>query len=179
MADRDPRADAKLKTLPEESQEALWSLLQATPDKPAMSMEQVQAEVPLRHGFTVGMTALYEWKSWYGMRRRMEAAKARAAQATAEYAAENPLATSDDLERVGQMVFTAEAVEGGNVKAYVALAKLRLDQKRIAQDERRIALLEAKARRLDELEAKAQAVRGRGGLSKETLDVLEKELNLL
>jgi hypothetical protein len=179
MQEKIPRADAKLKSLPDDAQEALWSLLQRNGDQPGMSMEQVQAEVPLRHGFTVGMSALYEWRSWYGMRRRMESAKERAAQAKVEFLRENPDASADDLERVGQFVFTAEAMEGGNVKAYVALAKLRLAQKALDHDSRRIAILEKKARKLDELEAAAKTVRGRGGLSKETLEVLENDLKLL
>lgn len=48
-----------------------------------------------------------------------------------------------------------------------------------ARDSRKIAMLEAKASRMDALEAKAKEITAGGGLSAETLEVIEKQLKLL
>ena len=48
-----------------------------------------------------------------------------------------------------------------------------------ARDLRKLAMLEAKAARLDEMEAKAKELKQGGGLSAETLEMLEKQLKIL
>lgn len=48
-----------------------------------------------------------------------------------------------------------------------------------ARDSRKLAMLEKKASRLDALEAKAREITAGGGLSAETLEVIEKQLKLL
>ncbi len=48
-----------------------------------------------------------------------------------------------------------------------------------SRDDRKLHLLEAKAARLDELEAKVKEIKSAGGLSAETLEVIEKQLKLL
>lgn len=47
------------------------------------------------------------------------------------------------------------------------------------RDDRKLSLLEAKAARMDALEAKAQELKQGGGLSAETLEMLEKQLKIL
>lgn len=47
------------------------------------------------------------------------------------------------------------------------------------RDSRKLAMLEAKAAQLDALEAKAKELKRGGGLSAETLDMLEKQLKIL
>ena len=63
------------------------------------------------------------------------------------------------------MVFTSEMVDAGNVRAFVQLEKLRLSQRVIDQDERRLQILEAKARRLDEAEEAIRRIRDNKDLS--------------
>ena len=139
------RSDAKLKNLPEADQAALFALFTATEIRPAMSLEQVQGEVPLRHGFTVSLDTLSRWRSWYALRSRMDAAKAKAEQARLAMLTSDPDMTPDKLEAVAQMVFTAETLEDGDVKSYVALAKLRLKSQEVELIQRRVRLLEDKA----------------------------------
>lgn len=157
---RKPRSDSKLKLLPDEVQETLWRLLNTPVDeegRPApvkeggkpMRMEDALAWLRDTHSVDSSLGALSDWYSWYGLRQRTERARARAEQATLEFARENPEVDSTDLERLGQMVFTAETIEGGDIKAYVALMNLRLKQKDQELDERRVALLEEKARQRD------------------------------
>lgn len=47
------------------------------------------------------------------------------------------------------------------------------------RDDRKLKMLEAKAARLDEMEAKAKELKQGGGLSAETLEMLEKQLKIL
>ena len=71
----------------------------------------------------------------------MENAQARANQAKLEWLKENPAASPDELEKLGQMVFTAETIEGGNVKGFVALMRERSRRKALEIDSAKLAIL--------------------------------------
>ncbi|WAC20992.1 hypothetical protein OVA24_06300 [Luteolibacter sp. SL250] len=172
------RSDAKLKGLPEVDQETLWLLMHPTDGTDGRNVEEMLVHIQEEHGFTVSVSTFYEWLSYYRQQQRMVKAAERALQAKLQLAAD-PSITPEDLERVAQTIFTAEMLEAGDVKGYVALAKVGLARKSLEHDARRIALLESKAKRLDELEAKAREIKSGGGLSPETLEVIEKQLKLL
>jgi len=139
------RADAKLKNLPEEDQETLWLLLHPTdPETPGYTLEAALVHIQEEHDFSVSLSTLSEWRAWYQLKRRMDAARERADQTKLELL-KDPNLSAEDIEKVAQTVFTAEALESGNVKGFVALAKLRLANRALDHDERRIALLEQKA----------------------------------
>jgi hypothetical protein len=118
------------------------------------------------HGIDSSLGALSEFYAWERTERRMEAARERASQAREELA-KDPNATPEDVARVGQIVFTSEMVDAGNVRGFVALEKLRLANRVADQDERRLAILEAKARRLEDAEAKVAAIQGDASLTPE------------
>jgi len=161
--DKQPRADAKLKNLPDEDQEALWEYLHPSdPEERRRTLNEAQSEVPLRHGFTVSLASLSEWRSWWGLRRRINAARERAEQTRLELLKDASL-RPEDIERAAQAIFTAESLEQGNAKAYVALATLRLKGKQLDLDRARLALLEKKAAMADQ----ASGVMGDGKLSEE------------
>lgn len=175
--EKQPRPDAKLKNLPEADQEALWDWLHPSdPDAKRMTLDEAQAEVPLRWGFTVSRSSLSEWRAWYALRRRMNAARERAEQTRLELIADGTL-TPDAIEKAAQTVFTAESLDGGNVKAFVALAKLNLARRKLDQDERRIALLEKKASAYDELKKAAES--REGGVTAEDMAEIERRLKLM
>ena len=176
--DKEPRMDAKLKNLPPEALEELWRFRNPEEGGTRLSYEEILVEIPLRYGVTSSLGALSEFYSWLRLNRRMESARTRAEQVRIELAKDGSL-SPEDLERVAQTVFTSEVLEAGNVKAFVSLAKLRLAQRQVAQDERRLAMLEAKERRLDEIEAKAKEIKAGGGLTPEILELLEKQLKIL
>lgn len=161
-ADKEIRADAKLKNLPAETLETLWRLRNPEEDGEKLSLEAVAAELPRLCGLSASVSTLSEFYKWLRMKRRMEASEERAMQARLKLA-QNPEFSADDIERVAQAVFTAETMEDGNVKAYVALAKLRLAKQQVDLDRRRIELLEAKAAQADQ----AKEVAGDGKLSAE------------
>jgi hypothetical protein len=176
--DKEIRADAKLKNLPQEILEELWRYRNPEEDGQKLTYVEVLAVLQVKHGISSSLGALSEFYSWLRLERRMQAARNRAEQART-LLAQDPMATPEAIARVGQMTFTAEMVQDGNVKAFVSLEKLRILERQINQDERRLALLESKARRMDELEAKAKEIKQAGGLSAETLEMLEKQLKLL
>lgn len=172
------RSDAKLKNLPADALEELWRFRYPEEEGKKLSYEGILVELESSYSVTSSMGALSEFYSWLRLKRRIESAAERAQQVRFELAKDSSI-TPDDLERVAQTVFTSESLSDGDVKSYVALATLRLHQKRTDLDERRLILVEAKAKRLDELEAKAKELKAGGGLSEETLEMLEKQLKLL
>lgn len=178
-----PRADSKLKNLPDADQETFWRMLH--PDDPEVkpsTLADLAAFIRERYDFdTLSLSTLSEWHSWYALRQRTLNAQKRADQARLEWLKENPDADPADLEKLGQMVFTAEAIEGGNVKAYVALAKLRLQERTIEHDERRIRLLEEKARRADEAAVQMRKLKEGGKMlpDQERQAILDKVDELL
>lgn len=176
--DKEVRADAKLKNLPAELREELWRLRNpADEDEKKSTFVEVLAWLKGR-GIASSLGALSEFYSWQRMCKGMEAARNRAQQAREEMA-KDPLATPESIARVGQMVFTAEMVDNGNVKAFVELEKLRMQARQLDLDVEKFRLLKAKADRLDALEAKAKELKQGGGLSAETLEMLEKQLKIL
>lgn len=177
---RKVHANAKIKNLAEDDQETLWLLLHPTDSTvPAYTLEAALVHLQEEHGVECALSTLSEWHSWYALRKRMENAQARADQAKLEWLRENPEASPDELEKLGQMVFTAESIEGGNIKGFVALMRERSRRKALEIDAQKLAILQRKADRLDELEAKAKEIKTGGGLSPETLEVIEKQLKLL
>jgi hypothetical protein len=178
--EKKPRADAKLKNLPDTDQEALWGWLHPQdPDAKVMTLEEAQGEVPLRWGFTVSLSVLSEWRSWYALRRRINAARERADQTRLELLKDATL-RPEEIEQIAQTIFTAETLEAGNVKGFVALAKLRLQSQKVDLDRRRITLLEESAA---EAKAKLLAItstaKSKGGLTPETLAEIEAAAGLL
>lgn len=178
MEDKEIRADAKLKNLPPEALEDLWRFRNPEEAGEKLTLEAVAVQVASLYGFSVSLSTLSEFYKWLRMRKRMEAAALRAEQARNALAAD-PNMTPDDLSRIGQMVFTCETIEAGNVKAYVELVKLQLQAAKQEIEMRKLHLIEAKAARLDEMEAKAKELKAGGGLTPETLEMLEKQLKIL
>jgi hypothetical protein len=185
--DKEIRADAKLKNLPPAVLDELWRMrhpveeqADAEEGEEPKVFKYVEILVWLKetHGVDSSLGALSGFYAWLRMERRFRRAEEVADQVRQELVKGNTY-TAEDIEREAQRVFTAEALEFGDVKAFVALAKLRLENRRLDQDERRLVMLEEKERRLDAMESKAKELKNRGGLTAETLAILEKELNLL
>ena len=177
--DKEIRADAKLKNLPPEILEDLWRYRNPEENGQKLTLEAILAELKIRYGITSSMGALSEFYAWLRMERRMAAARARAEQARL-LLAQDPSATPEAIAHVGHLTFTSEMVQDGNVKAFVALEKLRLASRQLDFDGRRLKLLEDKA-----AEAKAMLLaltnnaKSKGGLTPETLAEIEHAAGLL
>lgn len=181
-ADKKPRADAKLKGLPEADQETFWRMLhpEDAEVKPS-TLEDLRDFILRRYDFeTLALSTLSEWRSWYALRQRTLNAQARAEQAKLEWIRENPEATPEELERLGQMVFTAEAIEQGSIKGFVMLMRERSRRQALDIDRRKLELLEAAAAEAKaKLEAATAKAKSKGGISEETLAEIEAAANLL
>jgi len=172
------KSNAKLKNLPPAALEDMWRFRHPEEGGKKLSYEEILVALPGMYGFSSSLGALSEFYSWLTLKRRIDSAAERAAQVRLELAKDSSI-TPDDVERIAQTVFTCETMESGDVKSFVALATLRLNQQRVNQDERKLRIIEAKAARMDELEAKAKELKAGGGLSAETLEMLEKQLRIL
>ena len=170
--ERKPNANAKLKLLPDDVQEALWYLLHPEdPERKPMTLEALCGHIMREHGVSVGITTVSEWRSWYGLKRRMDRAAERALQTALELERNSDL-TPADIERAAQTVFTAEALEAGDIAGYVALANLRLSARQLDMDERRVAVLEKKAAQAEA----AEQVSKDGSLNEEQKAARMKEI---
>ena len=175
-----PRADSKLKNLADGDQETLWLLMHPTDSTvEAYTLEAVQVHVQEEHGFSVSLSTLSEWHSWYALKRRMDNAAARANQTALELARNSDL-SAEEIDRVAQTGVTAETLESGNVKGYVALAKLRLASRALDHDARKLALLEENASQAKaKLQEAMAGAKSAGGLTPETLKQIEEAAGLL
>jgi hypothetical protein len=161
------KSNAKLKNLSPDDLETMWSLRHPEEEGgKVFSYTEILVELPNLFGITSSMGALSEFYAWLSLKRRIEAAAERAAQVRLELAKDSTI-TPDDVERVAQTVFTSETMENGDIKNFVALATLRLNKQRVDQDERRLALIEAKAKRLDDAEDAIKRIRENKDLSEE------------
>lgn len=175
--DRETRTDAKLKNLPEEDLEQLWQWRYPPEGGEKLSYSQILEELPARFGISSSLASLSEFYSWLRLRKRMERTRSRVAQAQEALKREDPSASAEDLERLGQMVFTAESIEGGDIKAFVALLRVRNQARALEHDERRISLLERKAEFHEEV--KKAAANREGGVTAEEMAEIERRLKIL
>lgn len=146
-----PRADSKLKNLPEEHQETLWLLLHPTDeDTKPYTLEAALVYVQEEHGFdTLSISSLSEWRRWYALKLRMENAAARAEQARDQLLMEDPEAAEELLDRRARLVFKAEALENRDPLSWVRVKKTEQTDTVLKLDERKLALLERKAQAAD------------------------------
>lgn len=164
------RPEAKIKTLPDEVQATLWELLTVAMDGREKPMTYVEARAWLLNGQGVETSnaALSDWYSWYGLRLRTERQKAVSEHAVLELAKADPTKTLEELQAFGQVVFTSEAIEEKDAKAFAevwrasekaltrkqAKEQAELDrvlrEKALDLDARKVAILEAKAKQADE-----------------------------
>lgn len=192
MNDKEIRADAKLKNLPEEELEAMWRYRNPEEGGEKLTLEAVCVEVPLRYGFTVSMSTLSTFYAWLRVQRRLSARALLSDQLKLELA-QNPDVSEDQIQRAGQRLFMAEGIIEKDARVFADMVKIGQADKKLAQNEkrleqadkslemeaRRVAMLETKAARLDAMEAKAKEVKAAGGMSAETLAFIETQLKLL
>lgn len=102
---------------------------------------------------------------------------ARIAEALAE--ADEGKFDAGTSQRLKQLTFEILLSDSANLDERKDLLAAYLKLRGQEANERKLALYEAKARRLDEIEAKAKSLKEGGGLSDETLEMLEQKLKLL
>lgn len=172
---RKPRSDSKLDSLPESRVMELRDGLLS-----GWSYEDARSWLSTECVICCSLSALSSFFKRHCApvlkeRRQLAALKA---EAIAEDAGTTDW-DSASIERLRQMVFEFMANPNANIDNTEKLFRLLLKSRDQETDRRKLALLESKAKRLDELEAKARQITTHGGLSPETLEVIEKQLKLL
>ena len=132
--EKDVRPDAKLKNLPEEELQFLWELRYKEDGKIRNKLTRVQAEVPLRYGFTISSGSLSEFYVWLKAKREWQETVNVAEQAKNEFLTQYPNASSDELLRVGQLHFPAISLKKGDNKGFVAILKAITARERVIAD---------------------------------------------
>jgi hypothetical protein len=180
--DKEIRTDAKLKGRAERDPQFaddLWLMRNPGEDGEKLTLEAIAAAMPALYGLSCSVSSLSEFYKWLRLKKRIESAAERSSQARLALASD-PGMTPELLARVGQMVFTAETIEEGNVKAYVELVKLQLQAKSLEINAGKLKLLvDAAAEAKAKLTALTNAAKSNGGLTPETLRQIEEAAGLL
>ncbi len=174
----DYQATAKLLNLPQEAKDTLWRFRNPEEGGTKLTFEAILVELPKLFGITSSLGGLSYFYREERQTREMQEAREFAERAKLELM-KDPDMTPEAAAKWAQFVFTSRVAADGNLKGFVALEKNRLMHKVADMDERKLKIIEAKAAKLDEMEAKARELKAGGGLTAETLEMLEKQLKLL
>jgi len=140
-----PRPDAKLKTLPDAAQAALYALYQKK------SGAECLAWLRENHGVKSSTGALSDFSAWYPFSRPLDLAAKFARQLEAVLKADPGLhLNAGQLSAAGQIAFEQQALQTQDLDGFIALRKVRLKERENSLNERRVALLEKKAAQADE-----------------------------
>lgn len=140
---RKPRADSRLKTLPEKRQAEIAELCR---DK---ALAEV-VELLRSQGLKTSSGALSTWLAWRHLRERLERNQTVVETLLADLKRHNPALTDQELEAAGNQLFSALAIEQQDAGAWAITRRLALKQRGLELEARRVKLLEEKARKADE-----------------------------
>lgn len=169
-----PRGDAKLKTLAPEKRKALYQLLHEH------TLEEVVALLRT-DGIHTGTRALSEFFSWYPLSQHLEQA-ASFADTLKSQLADLPewQGKAAELEKLAQIAFETQAVQAQDSELYIALKKRRQKDAEIALNSSKHSLaLRQYEEKISAARANLEKTKSKGGLSKETLALIEEQLRLL
>lgn len=163
------RADAKLKTLPEDIQAELWRLI-TTPvdaegrpcppgDGSAMTAAEALRWLAETHGVDSSTGAFSEWRRWYPLQRRISSAHLTVKQAMEERKRLDPSLSADELMEFGQLVFSMEALNERDAKGFARFADIA--ERRAGRLQEAEKFKASQKSRIEEgLDALAEAIRG-------------------
>lgn len=189
--DKEIRADAKLKNLPEEELQEMWRFRNPEEGGEKLTLEAICVEVPLRYGFTVSLSTLSEFYAWLRVRRRLQARASLADQLKLELA-KNPEVSEEQIKIAGQRLFMAEGIIEKDAKVFADMVKIGQADKKLSQNEqrlkqtdkslehdaRKLAMLEKKAAFYDAVKAKASEP-GTAGVTAEQMEDIERRLKMM
>lgn len=194
----DTRADAKLRDLPKEDLLFLWSCRNPAPGEKRITFSRIRAEILPRYGTTMSGSTLSDFYAWLKIWKRWEDAKDFAMQARMELA-KDPLVSDEELDRFSDRVMKTEVAVNKDVKGYVAIRRMAIQEKTanqrdqlialkdrevqqkdklLKQAERRVTILEKKAAFYDAVKAKANEP-GTGGVTAEQMEDIERRLKMM
>lgn len=167
-----PRGDSKLKTLPAEVQAALFEQC-----KPGYA--QAQAWLLAEHDVKTSTGALSNFYAWFPF--SLSATASYAKQFEAEIAKLPELAgDAEKLSRLSQLGFEMLAMRTQDLEGYATLKKIRLKEHEIALNREALSLkVRQYEQKIDAARTSLEKAKGRGGVSPETLKLIEEQLKLL
>lgn len=170
-----PRGDAKLKTLPDAQQLEIYELLRVKRGV------EVKAYIAEKLGVETSVGALSDFYHWYPLTRRIEQAKSFASQLREDLQKLPDLQMdADKLSQIAQVAFEARAVQDQDSELYVALRKRRQKDAELALQESKHKLeLEKYQEKISAAKQSLERAKSKGGLSADTLKLIEEQLKLL
>lgn len=172
---RKPRTDSRLKTLPPGVQEKLFALLRTTTYRKAVPV------VAKEFGVQTSVGALSDFFGWYPLSRQLEQA-ANFAEQLEKVAKADPqlVGKSEEISRFAQIAFEARAVETQDAELFIALRKGRHKDAELAlRAENQALRLRQYEEKMASLRATLEKAKNRGGVSPDTLQLIEEQLKLL
>lgn len=176
-----PRSDSKLKNLPRETLDDLWDLkCPADAEQKALGLVEICGVIRQQYKIEIGKSALSEFYQWLEVQRRMWARETLIDQVK-EIIARDASLSPEQVRKAGQRLFMADGILERDVRTFATAADLEGADYRAAQKDReielrrenmallkrKVAMAEAKAKRLEDAEAKVAAIRGDKTLSAE------------
>lgn len=165
---RKPRSDSTLKTLPEERQDEIGSLLSSR------SLQDVRSLLA-EQGTATSEAALSEFFSWWQLRASLRRREERVAELVQRLKDEDPELPQQRLFDLGQSLFGALSIAEEDGKTWVNTQRLALERERLDLDKRKVSILEQKLLRVQQ---EVKAARD-GGLTPEALSRIEEAAKLL
>jgi hypothetical protein len=157
--DKLPRAESRLKNLPEARQDAIYEhlTLASVPEtvkqtetegaKGSASSHTTRLRRPTlvetvawlgQDGVQTCVRALSEWRRWYVERRRRQAEAASAADMLADCKQEGWFKTAEEERAASQILFSRLAIHDANWKAWAANEKLAVAKDKIKVEKERV-----------------------------------------
>ena len=167
---RKSRADAKLKTQPEERQTEIveYALIHTL----ANTREWLR-----EGGLSVNIKTLRDFLCFYRIQQQMALNECTVKTMLGELAKRQPTQTPEQLEQLGQAFFTKMALEQQDQRGWFLTQQLALKKGKLELDWQKYR--DQVAERRAAMERALQAAKTSGGLTPGTLEKIERELRLL
>lgn len=143
---RKPRADSRLATLPEPQQEEIEAY--AATHTLAETREELA-----RRGFRVSLTAISRWLQQRRLRSLLIGQADTVRQLLEWYQQRRPEASDEELSQLGQMFFSALALQSQDARAWVHIQSLALRRRQLELDRQKLELLQQRAAQAEQAEA--------------------------
>lgn len=164
-----PRADSTLKTLPEDRQSELA-------DFAARNTLQDTVTWLRQAGIQTSAAAVSRFLSWHHLHQQLARNESAVLTLTAELEKQNPSITPDRLHELGQLFFATTALEKQDGRAWYLIQQITLLK---AQHQFELTKYQDTLQaRKEAIQHQLESAKATGGISPETFQKIERELNL-
>jgi len=164
-----PRADSKLKTLPEDRQADV--AVYAHDHTLAETIQWLSAQ-----GVQTTSGPLSTFLSWYRAKQQLQRNKAAIQEFVENLKQNDPGITPDQLHELGTIFFTSMALEKQDPKIWYLAQQIACNKAHLQLEHQKYQ--DQVQARKDAIQHELDAAKSEGGLSPETIAKIEKELNL-